>query len=57
MKKILAFLFTISLFYFVGAQSVLASTNYSVEVRTYLDGSNMNQPAPNLVDQVRGSKI
>ncbi len=57
MKKILAFLFAVSLFYFVGAQSVLASSNFNVEVRTYLDGSNMNQAASGLVDQARGSKV
>ena len=57
MKKILAFLFTVSLFYFVGAQSVLASSNFNVEVRTYLDGSNMNQAAPVMQDKARGSKI
>ncbi|MDG0889488.1 InlB B-repeat-containing protein [Paracholeplasma manati] len=57
MKKILAFLFAISLFYFVGAQSVLASSLFNVEVRTYLDGSNMNQAASGLVDQARGSKV
>ena len=57
MKKILAFLFAISLFYFVGAQSVLASSNFNVEVRTYLDGSNMNQAATGLTNQARGSKV
>lgn len=57
MKKILAFLFAVSLFYFVGAQSVLASSLFNVEVRTYLDGSNMNQAASGLVDQARGSKV
>ena len=57
MKKILAFLFAVSLFYFVGAQSVLASSLFNVEVRTYLDGSNMNQAASGLSNQARGSKV
>ena len=57
MKKILAFLFAVSLFYFVGAQSVLASSVFDVEIRTYLDGSNMNLPATGLDDQARGSKV
>lgn len=57
MKKILAFLFTISLFYFVGAQGVLAASNHDVEIRTYLDSSNMNLLAPGLTEKARGSKI
>lgn len=57
MKKILAILFAVSLFYFVGAKSVLASTTFNVEVKTYLDETNMNQAAPGLTEQVRGSKV
>jgi uncharacterized repeat protein (TIGR02543 family) len=40
MKKILAFLFAVSLFYFVGAQSVLASSNVNVESVSYFGPSN-----------------
>jgi uncharacterized repeat protein (TIGR02543 family) len=40
MKKILAFLFAVSLFYFVGAQSVLASSNVNVESVSYFGPGN-----------------
>lgn len=40
MKKILAFLFAVSLFYFVGAQSVLASSNVNVQSVSYFGPGN-----------------